>query len=103
MTYEEMTKIEDRVFEKIRQIRETKGREYATEEDTLADFKEIAEQTGTSPLQVWSVYVKKHLRAIDTFVREGETKSEVLPDRVVDVIVYHILLLGLVRDIRKGA
>lgn len=101
MKFERMTEIEDALFARIREIRETKGKEYATVEDTLADFKEVAAEVGISPLQVWSTYVKKHLRAIDTFVREGSVKSESINDRILDVIVYHILLLGLLEDLHS--
>lgn len=99
MKYEEQTKIDEQIFERVREIRTTKGREYATDEDTLADFKEVAAESGVSPLQCWAVYVKKHQRAIDTFIREGAVKSEAIEDRILDVIVYHLLLLGLVEDL----
>lgn len=93
-----MAEIQDDLFRKIIEIRKTKGREYATDEDTLADFKEVAEEAGINPLQCWATYVKKHERAIDTFVREGAVKSESIQGRILDVIVYHILLLGLIED-----
>lgn len=100
MTFAQLKVIQDRVIAQIEKIRETKGREYATDQDTLADFKEVAARRGITPLQCWGTYVDKHLRAIDTAVREeGRIKSESLESRVVDVIVYHILLLGLVVDL----
>lgn len=99
MTAEEQAKIIDNVFRKVRALRETKGVEYAGSEDTLADFKEVAAQTGTTPFQVWAVYVKKHQRAIDSYIlAPGEAKSEPIESRIVDVIVYHCLLLGLIED-----
>jgi hypothetical protein len=101
VTFEELQKIEDQVWAHMRDIRETKGREYAHDEDTLADFKEVAAEAGITPLQCWLTYVQKHQRAIGTFVREGGVKSESLYDRCVDVIVYHVLLLGLVEDLEK--
>jgi hypothetical protein len=100
MNYEEMQEIQGRLFNRIRSVRETKGREYATDEDTLADFKEVAQEVGVTPFQVWAVYVKKHQRAIDTFIREGATKSESIEDRVMDVMTYHALLIGLVEDLQ---
>jgi hypothetical protein len=98
--FERMQEIEEELFEKIRDIRRTKGREYATDEDTLADFKEVAEESGITPLQCWATYVKKHERAIDAYVREGSVKSEAIEGRILDVIVYHLLLLGLIEDLR---
>jgi hypothetical protein len=99
MTYEDFLELQEKTFEKVRALRETKGREYAHDADTLADFKEVAEAAGVTPLQCWLVYVEKHQRAIATAVREGgRVKSESLEDRITDVIVYHLLLLGLIQD-----
>lgn len=101
MQFDTMTQLIEAEFDAVRNLRETKGREYAGEADTLADFKEVAEETGTTPLQVWATYVKKHQRAIDTFIREGSVKSEAIDDRIRDVVVYHLLLLGLIEDLRE--
>lgn len=98
MDHREMENIIDDVFAQVKHLRETKGKEYATEKDTLADFKEVAAETGITPLQCWATYVKKHQRAIDTFIREGNVKSESIESRIVDVIVYHLILIGLIRD-----
>lgn len=99
MNYQRMEEIIEKVYGDIKKLRETKGREYAQDEDTLADFKEVAVEAGITPLQCWATYVKKHQRAIDTFVREGGVKSESIESRVIDVIVYHFLLLGLIEDL----
>jgi hypothetical protein len=98
MHYERMSELIEREFDAIRELRATKGLEYAGELDTLADFKDVAEETGTTPFQVWATYVKKHQRAIDTFIREGGVKSESIESRIRDVVVYHLLLLGLIED-----
>lgn len=98
MTFDEMTDLVEAEFQKIRDIRATKGTEYAPIEDTLADFKEVAASCGVTPYQVWQVYVEKHQRAIATWVREGDVKSEAIEDRIRDVVVYHLLLLGLIAD-----
>jgi hypothetical protein len=101
MKYDRMEEIIATVQEDIAELRRTKGREYAQDEDTLADFKEIAVESGTTPLQVWHTYVKKHQRAIDTYIREGSVKSEAIASRVIDVITYHYLLLGLIEDLKN--
>ncbi len=98
MHYNRMSEIVEAEFDRIRGIRESKGREYAQDEDTLADFKEVAAESGVTWFQCWNVYVKKHVRAVDTFIREGAVKSESIEGRIRDVIVYHLLLLGLIED-----
>lgn len=102
MKFNRMTEIQEALFQRVRDVRDSKGREYATEEDTLADFKEVAAELGVDPLTVWGTYVKKHQRAIDSFIRSGSTRSELIQDRIMDVITYHILLLGLVDDLENG-
>jgi hypothetical protein len=97
-----MDQIIARAMKEIVKLRETKGREYASDRDTLADFKEVAAEAGITPLQCWLVYERKHSRAVGTFVREGQVKSESLESRVHDIIVYHLLLLGLVEDAQGG-
>lgn len=98
MNFEDMQNIQEELFEKIQKIRETKGREYAHDEETLADFYEVAAEAGITPMQCWLVYERKHSRAIGTYVKEGTTRSESIDDRILDVVVYHILLLGLIKD-----
>jgi nucleotide-binding universal stress UspA family protein len=100
MQFDVMTQLIESEFDNIRNVRETKGREYAGEEDTLADFKEVAAEAGITPLQCWLTYVKKHQRAVDTFIREGSVKSEAIEDRIRDIVVYHLLLLGLIEDMK---
>jgi hypothetical protein len=99
MKYERMAEITDSLIAQERGIRETKGREYADDTDTLADFKEVAAEAGITPLQCWLVYERKHSRAIGSAIRRGgATLSESLADRILDVRVYHALLLGLAED-----
>jgi hypothetical protein len=98
MNYARMEEISEELFTRYRELRESKGREYAPDEDTLADFKEVAAEVGVTPLQCWAIYVKKHERARDTFVREGAVKSESIQSRIDDIVTYHALLLGLVED-----
>jgi hypothetical protein len=102
VNYQRMNEIMAEAFDGIQRIRQTKGREYANDEDTLADFFEVAKEAGVSPLQVWLTYERKHSRAIGAFCREGRTKSESIRDRVLDEIVYHILLLGLIEDLEES-
>lgn len=103
MEYANMESIIEREFDNVRELRGTKGREYARDEDTLADFKEVAAECGVTPLQCWAVYVKKHQRAIDTFIREGGVRSESIESRIRDVLVYHLLLLGLIEEQRASS
>ena len=103
MTFKNFNSLTESVFDKIREIANTKGKEYANDEtDRLANFKDIAKEIGISPLQVLLVYSKKHSRAIDNYCKSGGVShsNESIESRILDRIVYDFLLLGLVEDIR---
>jgi len=82
-------------FDTIIAINDTKGHDYAGEDDALRNFKEQAAEYGLTPEQVWGVFFGKHLKAIQTFVREGDVASEPIEGRIHDAILYLFLLLGL--------
>lgn len=86
----------------------TKAREYASDEDTLANFKVIAKVLDVAmplpgglrwaPEHVLAVYWLKHiLGALDNMNR-GETLSEGLENRILDARVYAACALCLSMD-----
>jgi hypothetical protein len=100
MEHSEMLDITNDIGDRIIELLQTKGAEYGSDDDILADFKESAADAGVTPLQSWLIQVQKHERAIESYVRRAETVSnESIQSRVVDVMVYHLLLLGLIADL----
>lgn len=98
MNREEFSSFRNAHYNRIAQINDEKGHDYAGDQDALANFKDAAEKLGVSPFQVWAVYHHKHQSAIDTFVREGKVQSEPIVGRIHDAILYLFLLLGLIED-----
>jgi hypothetical protein len=76
----------------LAKVHHAKSTDYAGKEDVLANFKRIAEKTGLTKYQVWSVYFNKHIEAICNSIKhnsdEPQVESEPLEERVVDAIVY---------------
>jgi len=73
-----------------------KGADYTQQsEDVLSNFKVVAEQTGQTPLEVWSVYAAKHWLAIMSYVKNGAVKSEPITGRFRDLGNYLLLGEGL--------
>lgn len=103
MTFETFDKLFDSVVAELRTLRDSKGKEYANnDQDRLANFKEIAKELGVSPLAVISIYTKKHSRAIDSYCKRGQVFSnENIQSRIKDRIMYDLLLLGLVEDLKE--
>ena len=75
-----------------------KGREYASKDDSLANFKR-GKRVGISPFQRWWTFAEKHWNAIETFIEEGTTFSEeTIVGRINDARNYLFLLHCLIVD-----
>lgn len=129
MTFQEFDKLFDGLFAQCRKMRDTKGKEYAnTATDRLANFKDIANELGIITIgdvrraltkvgwhpdladdlfaelkpnakAVLLVYLMKHIRSIEAWVKNGEISSnERIEGRIVDAMTYLGLLWGLEVD-----
>lgn len=87
-------------FEKVKKLNATKGKEYAPDEEALGNLYDAAEDFGLDPKVVAGIYLRKNYLAIRSFVRTGAVLTEPIEDRVADLILYLVLLLGLVDDER---
>lgn len=92
------TKLLDQQFDRIRELNSTKGVEYSGHDDVLSDFRVVADQVGITPEQALITYATKHWRAINAYVQTGEVKSEPIQGRILDEILYMLLLLAMVED-----
>lgn len=77
----------------------SKMKDYAADADAHRNFNQSAEAAGVSPLTVWAIFLKKHLDAIFTYVREGRVASEPVRQRVLDARNYLDLGLALMTPI----
>lgn len=63
----------------------------------LANFYKNADRLGLSPFKVLSIYMFKHVDAVETYLKKGEVKSEPIEGRVFDVVNYFLLLYKLIQ------
>jgi hypothetical protein len=109
MTRTEWQALVDRTFAEVNGITATKGAEYTHgSDDQLDNFKQNAIDLGLSPFAVWAVPFDKHVRSIKAFcaeaIRRGtsvyidDDASEPIEGRILDAIVYLLLLRALVLD-----
>lgn len=84
------------------QVSRTKGKDYAGDDQVLSNFLDEAAHAGIDPIQVWYVFFSKHLRSIQSYVREGRLQSESLRSRVLDMRHYLALFLALASEIEGG-
>lgn len=88
-----------KLLAKAEVIREMKNADYSRGNvvDNNAAFKEMAKEVGITPLQVWSVFAKKHFKAIDSFIKFG-SESEPIEGRIIDAINYLVILHSLIKE-----
>lgn len=104
MTFQDFDDLTERVFAQIREMRDTKGKEYAGKptarvNDRFANFNRLAAKLGIDRKMVWACYSTKHGDAIDSFIRDGQTYStETIQGRIIDRLVYDLLLLGMLEE-----
>lgn len=95
MTREEFSKRVEKRIDLVRQTLLTKHKEYAKDDNVFRNFDEAAggfSLHSTSAEVLWS-YMTKHLVSIKDIVSEGTpVKSEVVSEKIGDVINYLILL-----------
>lgn len=101
MLREEMLERIGTEFELIKELFDTKGREYIPggTDDVLANFKKMADRLGMTPEQVWGIYAAKHWTSVESFIREGKVSSdEPIRGRARDLILYLLLFIGLTEE-----
>lgn len=71
--------------------------------DRLHNFKMAGEFNGITPARALNIYLYKHYSAVSSFVKsEGQSESEPIVERLVDVINYCLLLGKLVAEAKRG-
>lgn len=102
MELDERLKHVNEIFEERKQVLIDKGKSYAGNGDTLANFKRNAERLGLSKYQVWAVYFNKHIDSINNAIQDNpltpEDKSEGLKGRIIDATNYLDILYCLLYE-----
>jgi hypothetical protein len=78
-------------------------KEYASSDDVLENFKEMARRTGLTPFQIWLVYGIKGVTAIEKAIARDPANpqagsEESLRARCLDAINYFTLLAALLSE-----
>ena len=102
MEHQKFNEVLEARINSMRQILSTKAGEYATDVDRLANFKDGAEATKSTPEKfLWNL-VTKHMIATRDFIFEiddGDVRSmEYWDEKLGDIINYMVLLEALVDE-----
>jgi hypothetical protein len=101
MTHEELQKHVHSVFTLIDNMLINKAADYAGSEDRMGNFKRRAAAAGVTPVQVCFLDLSKHYDAISNIMRGATNQgipTQSLTDRLLDQIVYSLLLWGLYEE-----
>lgn len=99
MNRQQLTDLIESHYQQIKTINDTKGTDYAGNEDALNNFKINAATWDITPYQAWGCFAGKHWNAISSFVKNnGQVESEPIESRLHDLILYSFLLLALIEE-----
>lgn len=93
----------DELLKESTDVFSKKSVEYQKGENVFSNFEENAKDIGLSKYQVWSIYFNKHIRSILNAIKSNpnnpdENLVEPLKSRIIDIIVYLLLLYGMLND-----
>jgi hypothetical protein len=94
----------EQLFKECFEVMHSKGVDYASKEDSLANFKRNAAALGLTKYQILLIYLNKHLDSINNAIKyhpelpRTETVSEPLRGRVIDAINYLTILINMLTE-----
>jgi len=103
MNKQEFDIFQEEIFQKIRDLTDSKGEEYKVSKDQLSNFKGQAAEYGLEPLTILAVAWGKHVNAFKTYVRDNQSGTkreyaEPIEARLHDIILYSILAIAMIRE-----
>ncbi len=84
---------------------ETKGAEYTGGSiDRLNNFRTIGLEIELPMEKVWYTYFNKHLRALQSYIKNGcvVKSNEPIDGRIMDLITYLLLFYKMVKEIERN-
>jgi hypothetical protein len=94
---DEMEAVMERVFDEIRAVRAAGQKEYAHDEDNaFANFQRAGADLGLDQKEVLWIFAMKHRDGVASYIKGHRSQREDVRGRVMDLIMYLILLWGMV-------
>lgn len=100
MKHDELKLVNESMLKLAEDIRTRKNKEYSSETDALANFKEAGKEYAAHPQVVLGIFMDKHLASIRTHIRcrQKDTQmpfTEPFRERIADAINYLLFLDAL--------
>ncbi len=85
-----------KILERMARLHSAKAHDYATDEDPLTNFRDVAQSMGISPWQVgWQFIATKFYRLVNLWKRAKGPDNESIDDSLMDMAIYCILTIIL--------
>jgi hypothetical protein len=94
MTHAALLAYMGRTFSEILEMKEEKGKAYATPEDAFTSLKNVAVEVGLTHERTLFTFMSKHWDVIRSFCVYHNRPSD-LEERIDDMIIYLVLLRAL--------
>lgn len=102
-TQEDLNNVVDEFQAQSADLLRKKGGEYATDDDRLKNFRQVADLIGLDPEAVCMTYLLKHMQSLSQSIQTGdrpwawrdEDGGEALKQRIADAINYLYLLAAI--------
>jgi hypothetical protein len=102
MTKDELHKFFEETLAHILELKKSKSRDYADDDDALWNVHDVALDTRLYPEKVVQVFMMKHWGVIQRVINENNfVPSEPLDGRIDDMIVYLIILKAMLSERRQ--
>ncbi len=102
MTQNDRLEISKSIFKESLGLMYSKGKAYAGDVDSLANFKRNATRLGLTKYQVWGVYFNKHIDSMNNAISQNPERpidlTEGLRGRILDAITYLCILQCLLTE-----
>lgn len=100
MTFDEFDLNQSQLFQLIKEISRTKGKEYANGENRFGNFNRLAEKYDVPNYLIGAILFTKHLDSIEYFIKNrcSVSLSEPIQGRFADAINYLSLIYGMIEE-----
>lgn len=95
----------DKMLRDCIQTMSSKGKEYTGgSPDRLNNFRQAGADVGLPMEKIWYVFFNKHLRAIQSYIKNGcrVESNETIHSRIMDCIVYLLLFHKIALEVERG-
>lgn len=91
----------EEILEELNEMQIRKGKDYGTDEDTLADLVE-SKKFGIEPWINVILRCSQKMARLATFVKKRNLQNESVEDSLIDLAVYSIHALRLYREYKNN-